>query len=280
MPYAQGLALIFLLAFAVKTPLFPLHSWLATSYSEAPTCATILLAAILSKAGIYGMIRILFGLFGSFMAAWSPIVLTLAITGVLYGAFCAWSETNFKRLIAYSSFSHVNFIVAGLFIANSLATSGALLMAVNHAVTICALFVVAGWLEERLGTTDYSKVSGLTHFMPKLSWLTLFFVLSSVALPGLNNFISEVMVLYGTFRVNPWLALTLGSTVVFSILYMLRFMHGVYFDEPTRFKHGYKDIKLRELCKVLPLIALILWIGIYPGPVLSQIAKTTQMSKK
>lgn len=275
-PHASLLAAIFLLAFAVKTPLFPFHAWLPDTYCQAPTPATILLSAILSKAGIYGIIRVSIGLFPHIMLEWSPILLALAITGVLYGAFAAWAQTDYKRLIAYSSFSHVNFVLAGLFVWNETAQAGAILQAVNHAITITGLFLVAGWLEDRLGTTQYGKVSGLAHYMPKLCWLTLFFVMSAVALPGLNNFISEVMVLYGVFQQSMWLSATLGLTVIFSILYMLRWIHTIYFNEPTRYHTGYKDIKVKELCIAMPLIGLILWLGIYPAPALSQVVPAAQ----
>ncbi len=264
------LAFIFLLAFAVKTPLFPFHAWLPDTYSRSPVPATILLSALLSKAGIYGIIRVSFGIFPATMQAWSPMLLILAIIGVLYGAFCAWSELDYKRLIAYSSFSHVNFILAGLFVWNSMAQNGAILAAVNHAITITGLFLVAGWLESRLGTTRYGNVSGLTQFMPKLAWLTLFFVLSSVALPGLNNFVSEAMLLYGVFQQSIWLSATLGLTVIFSVLYMLRWFQSVYFDVPNA-SMQLTDIQTKELAIALPLVAVIVWLGIYPGPVLELI---------
>ncbi|MBS0634731.1 MAG: NADH-quinone oxidoreductase subunit M [Verrucomicrobia bacterium] len=264
------LAFVFLLAFAVKTPLFPFHAWLPDAYSKAPVPVTILLSALLSKAGVYGILRVSFGIFPATMQAWSPILLILAIIGVLYGAFCAWSELDYKRLIAYSSFSHVNFILAGLFVWNSMAQNGAILAAVNHAITITALFLVASWLEMRIGTTKYGNVSGLTAFMPKLAWLTLFFVLSSVALPGLNNFVSEAMVLYGLFQQSIWLSATLGLTVIFSVIYMLRWFHSVYFDAPKA-SMQLADIQTKEFALAIPLVAAIVWLGIYPGPILALI---------
>ncbi len=274
-PYAMVIAAIFLLAFAVKTPLFPFHAWLADAYCQAPVGGTILLSALLSKAGIYGILRINIGLFPDIIMAWSPVLLFLAVTGVLYGAFAAWAQTDFKRLIAYSSFSHVNFILAALFVYNSMAHEGAILQSVNHAITITGLFLVAAWLETRLGTTSYSDVSGLASYMPKLAWLTLFFIMSSVALPGLNNFISEVMVLYGVLLHSIWVAALLGLTVILSILYMLRFFHGVYFDSSSIYKPSYQDIHLKEYLIAAPLVALILWLGIYPGPALLEVEKST-----
>ncbi|MCE5294487.1 MAG: NADH-quinone oxidoreductase subunit M, partial [Chlamydiales bacterium] len=258
-----------------KTPLFPFHGWLPDTYCNAPVPVTILLSAILSKAGIYGLIRISLGIFPTQMVAWSPIILTLATIGVLYGAFCAWGQRDYKRLIAYSSFSHVNFIIAGLFVWNDMAHSGAILQSVNHAITITSLFLVAGWLETRLGTTYMGNVSGLTAYMPKLSWLTLFFVLSAVALPGLNSFISELMLLYGVFQYNMWLSGILGLTIILSVIYMLKWIHRMYFNEPSPYQPTYRDIKPSQMLLAAPLVALILWLGIYPGPALQIIIHTT-----
>lgn len=270
-PHAGWLAAIFLLAFAVKTPLFPFHAWLPDAYCQAPTSGTILLAALLSKAGIYGILRIGMEIFPLHIKAWSPILLSLAIAGVLYGGLAAWMQYDFKRLIAYSSFSHVNFVLAGLFIWNQTAHEGAILQALNHGVTITALFLTAGWLEQRLGSTAIGPVSGLAQFLPYLCWFTLFFVLSAVALPGTNNFVGELLILFGLFSQQPWLAFVLGLTVILSVMYMLRWMQKVYFEEPSFFQDNWIDIKLGEKSLALVLVALILWIGIYPSPILKQI---------
>lgn len=271
LPYAQAIFAVFLLAFCVKTPLWPFHAWLPDAYTQASVPVTILLSAILSKAGIYGIFRISMGLFPHILIQWCPYLIAIAIIGVLYGAFAAWGQNDFKRLIAYSSFSHVNFVLAGLFVWNQMAHSGAILQAVNHAVTITGLFLAAGWLEKRLGTTHFGSVSGLATYLPRLCWISLFFVLSAVALPGLNSFVSEVMVLYGVFQKSIWLAALLGLTVIFSILYMLRFLHSVYFEVPSEFQSHWKDLKTKEALIALPLIALIVWLGMYPGPALEQV---------
>ncbi len=264
-------AAIFFLAFAVKTPLFPFHGWLPDAYYEASPSGSILLAAILSKAGIYGFVRIGLELFPSYLTAWSPILLALAITGVFWGAFAAWRQNDYKRLIAYSSFSHVNFILVGLFVWNQTAEVGSVLQAFNHGITITALFLVAGWLETRLRTTSMGAGSGLAKYLPNLCWLTLFFVLSSVALPGMNNFIGELLILFGLFNHSMWLAALLGLTVILSVVYMLRWMQKVYFETPSPTQTTYKDIRVKELLIALPLMVLILWIGLYPTPLLKQI---------
>lgn len=269
-PHAKWLCAIFLLAFAVKTPLFPFHAWLPDTYYQASTAGTILLSALLSKAGIYGFLRIGLELFPTIIKEWSPLLLGLAIAGVFYGGLAAWMQNDFKRLIAYSSLSHVNFILVGLFIWNETAHSGAILQAINHGITITALFLVSGWLGTRLGTTEIGKWSGLAKFMPYLCWVTLFFVLSSVALPGTNNFIGELLILFGLFGTHPWLTGFLGMTVILSVIYMLRWMQKVYFEAPSFFQDSWVDIKSREFAIAIPLIALILWIGFYPAPILQQ----------
>ncbi len=275
LPHAPLLCGVFLLAFTVKTPLFPFHAWLPDAYCQAPTSGTILLAGLLSKAGIYGIARIGLPFFSAIIASWSPLLVGFAIAGVFYGGLAAWRQKDFKRLIAYSSFSHVNFILVGLFVSSEVAHTGAILQALNHGITITGLFLVAGWLEERLGNTIIGQVHGMAQFLPQLCWLTLFFVLSSVALPGTNNFIGELLILFGLFGHDPYLAGFLALSVVLSVLYMLRLMQEVYFQAPTFFQDRWIDINAKQLTLALPLVALILWVGIYPKPVLEQFAPPT-----
>lgn len=269
-PHAKWLAAIFLLAFAVKTPLFPFHAWLPDAYTQAPTTGSILLSALLSKAGIYGILRIGMEVFPDILKEWSPLLLSLAITGVFYGALAAWMQNDYKRLIAYSSFSHVNFILIGLFIWQAPAHTGAILQALNHGITITGLFLVAGWLEERIGTTAIGPNGGFAKYMPQLCWLTLIFVLSSVALPSTNNFVGELLIFFGLFKLNPWLAAFLGLTIIFSVIYMLRWMQKVYFGPASPLQEGWIDIRVKELLIALPLVFLVFWIGLYPAPVLKQ----------
>lgn len=261
----------FLLAFAVKTPLFPFHAWLPDAYCQAPLAGTILLSSLLSKAGIYGLLRIAFEFFPAELKALSPLLLGLAIAGVLYGAFAAWMQDDFKRLIAYSSFSHVNFVLAGLFVVNETAHMGAIVQAINHGITIAALFLAAGWLEERLNTTSMEQKSGLGSYMPRLCWITLLFVLSSVAIPGTNNFIGEILILLGAFYQSSVQAFLLGLTVILSVVYMLRFMQTIYFGTPSQKQKSFVDLSRKEMITALPLVILILWIGIYPAPLLKLI---------
>jgi len=280
LPYAPWIFAIFALAFSVKTPLFPFHGWLPSTYYEASTAGTILLSALLSKAGIFGFFRIGINIFPDMMRASSPILLGLAIAGVLYGGMAAWMQRDYKRLIAFSSFSHVNFILAGIFVWNQSAHEGAILQAFNHGITIAGIFLVAGWLEERIGTTSISPYSGLAKYLPQLCWLTMIFVLSSVALPGTNSFIGELLILFGLFGLHPWLASVLGLTVILSVVYMLRWMQHVFFEEPhLELETQTEDIKLRELAIAFPLVALIFWIGLYPQPMLNQIVPAVEQEQ-
>lgn len=271
-PYAPFVCAIFVLAFAVKTPLFPFHGWLPSVYYQASTSGSILLSALLSKAGIYGFLRIGFSLFPDLIQQWSPLLLGLSITGVLYGGLAAWAQSDYKRLIAYSSFSHVNFILAGVFVWSQAAHEGAILQAINHGITIAGLFIVAGWLEERLDSTSMGPFRGIAQFFPRLCWITLIFVLSSIALPGTNNFIGEFLILFGLFTEHPWLTCVLGLSVILSVVYMLRWMQQIYFGNPKgAFRENVHDIQAKELWIALPLVALIFWIGIYPAPILREV---------
>lgn len=276
MSSAAWIFAIFLLAFAVKTPLFPFHAWLPDAYCQASTPGTILLAAILSKAGIYGILRIGMELFPLLLKEWSPVLLCLAILGVFYGGLAAWVQNDFKRLIAYSSFSHVNFILAGLFIWHQPAQTGAILQSINHSITIAGLFLVSGWLESCLKTTSMNHLGGLAKYLPNLCWLTLIFVLASVALPGTNNFIGELLIFFGLFGQNPWVASLFGLSIILSVVYMLRFMQTIYFGPGTKSLFKGRDSGASEFLVAAPLIALILWIGLYPGPVLNEIKPATE----
>jgi NADH-quinone oxidoreductase subunit M len=275
-PHATWIAAIFMLAFIVKTPLFPFHLWLPDAYCQAPIAGTILLSALLSKVGIYGIIRVGLGLFPEVIQEWSPVLIGLSITGVLYGAFAAWMQLDFKKLIAYSSLSHVNFILVGLFVGNSTALSGAVLQVINHSITITGLFLVAFWLERRIQSSLISSYSGLAVYLPKLCWITLIFILSSVALPGTNTFIGEFLILFGLFQRNGWVTPLLGLSLILSAIYMLRWMQKVYFETQSPFQAEWIDINLKEIMIMMPLLLLIFWIGLYPNPILKEISMIEQ----
>jgi NADH-quinone oxidoreductase subunit M len=267
--YLGVAAAIFFLAFAVKTPLFPFHGWLPRTYSQAPLSGLILLAALLSKAGVYGFLRLGVELFPTFLRQWSPFLLTFAIIGVLYSALIAFAQKDFKKVIIYSSLSHVNFILVGIFAMQTVALQGSILQSINHGITITALFAVSFYLEERLFSTSFSKAGGLAQFLPILCWLTLFFVLASIALPGTNNFVGEILIFLGLFKSYGWITAILGLSVILSVMYMLRYMRKIYFGPPTFFEKCWVDISFYEIAALMPLIILILIIGIYPAPFLN-----------
>lgn len=270
-PHSNWILAVFLLAFCVKTPLFPFHAWLPDAYYEASTPVTILLSALLSKAGIYGILRIAFPLFPDTMQTLSPWLISLAVAGVLYGGLAAWRQSDYKKVIIYSSLSHVNFILAGVFVWNLDAHEGAIVQAINHAITITALFLVSSWLEERLRSTLIGPFSGVVHRFPKLCWLTMLFVVSAIAVPGTNNFIGEFFILFGLFGENPWITFIIGLSIILSVMYLLRWMQTVYFDPPRgEIPKGKIDIGIKEFAIALPLVLLIFWIGIYPRPILEQ----------
>lgn len=259
---------VFMLAFAVKTPLFPFHAWLPDAYTRSSASVTILLSALLSKAGIYGIYRIGIKVFPELMQEFSFLLLLLAVAGTLYGAFAAFGQTDFKRVIAYSSLSHVNFILAGLFAYNSTASGGALLQAFNHGITITALFLTVSFLAERLHSTEFSAAGGLSKSARQLCWFTMLFVLASIAVPGTNNFIGELLILFGVFSLNIWWAVLLGLSLIFSCAYMLRFMHKLFFG-PERIK--IEDLTGRERTAFIVLSFFILWLGVYPSAALNLI---------
>jgi len=262
---------IFVLAFAVKTPLFPFHAWLPAAYGQASTSGTILLAGVLSKAGIYALLKIGVGIFPEVFKEVSPFLAALAIIGVLYAAVAAAVQNDFKQLIAYSSLSHVNFILVGIFTWDATAHSAAILQAFNHSITITALFTVAFWLENRIGSTSIGQVHGVAKHMPKLCWITLAFAMAAISLPSTSNFVGELIILERLFQQNVLQAVLLTLSVILSAIYMLRWMQKVFFEEPTPLPGKSNDLRFSEIAIIAPLMLIIFWIGIYPAPALRQI---------
>jgi NADH-quinone oxidoreductase subunit M len=290
---ARWLFLSFLIAFAVKVPLVPVHTWLPDAYVEAPTAGTLVLSALLAKVGAYGLIRFNLSLFPEASVHFRDLVLVLGVLAILYGAVVAAVQSDAKRLIAYSSVSHLGFVVLGTFALSTQALSGSVLYMVNHALSTGALFLLVGMLAERLGTRDIRRMGGLANRMPVLMGLFLFCALASIGLPGLNNFVSEFLVILGTFVTSKPYAVAAAAALVLSAIYLLwayqRMAHGtpaiagasegngsspeVRDRVPTGNGHGpgLWDVTPREYLIILPLIAAILFLGIYPKPVLARI---------
>jgi len=269
---ARWLFLGFFVAFAVKVPLVPVHTWLPDAHTEAPTAGSLILAAVLLKVGAYGLIRFNLGLFPEASQYFRTFVMVLAVIGIVYGAVVALIQTDVKRLVAYSSVSHLGFVVLGTFAFTLQGMSGGVLQMVNHGLSTGALFLLVGMLYERTHTRELGKMGGLGATMPALAGVFLFVALSSVGLPGLNGFIGEFLVLLGTFVVSKAFAVIAVVAVVLAAVYLLwayrRMMHGGVAIEEHR---HLPDLSLREYAILVPIMAAILLIGVFPQPLLDKI---------
>jgi NADH-quinone oxidoreductase subunit M len=272
---ARWLFLGFLVAFAVKAPLVPFHSWQPDAYTEAPTGGLLILAGLLPKIATYGLIRFNLALFPEASNYFQHLVAILALIGIVYGAVVALIQTDLKRLVAYSSISHVGFIVLGIFAFTQQGLSGSVLYMVNHALSTGALFVMVGLLYERTRTRDLDRMGGLAQVTPRMAAAFLLFGLASMGLPGLNNFISEFLVILGTFAANRVWGSIAAAGVLLAAIYFLwayqRAMHG-----PVRTEHvGTLDLTRIEYAVLVPVLAVILFLGVYPKPVLDRINPAT-----
>jgi NADH-quinone oxidoreductase subunit M len=269
---ARWLFLGFFLAFAVKVPLFPLHTWLPDAHTEAPTAGSLILAAVLLKVGAYGLIRFNLSLFPEASMYFRVFVSVLAIIGIVYGAVVALIQTDVKRLVAYSSVSHLGFIVLGTFAFTREALSGSVLQMVNHGLSTGALFLLVGMLYERTHTRDLGKMGGLGKVIPAFAGVFLFVALSSIGLPGLNGFVGEFLILLGTFIVTKAFAVAAVTAVVLAAIYLLWAYQRMAHGEVVNPDHALlEDLNRREWAILAPICAAILLIGVFPKPLLSKI---------
>ena len=265
-----GLFLAFGLAFAVKAPLFPFHTWLPDAYGESPMPVTVILAGVLSKMGIYGFLRVCLPLFPDAVPVFTPIIAVLAIIGIIYGSLVALGQKNAKMLVAYSSVAHISLIVLGVFVLNMQTAQGVLIQVINHGLNIAILFLLLGMLYERYGTLEIAELGGLWKFIPALGVFLLIAMLASVGLPGLNGFVGEFLILLGVFRVNQTyaafaaLAMVLGAWYMFNLYRQV--MQGPVSDEVERARDpkSVRDLSLREVIALAPIIVLIFVIGLFP----------------
>jgi NADH-quinone oxidoreductase subunit M len=268
---ARWLFLAFFIAFAVKVPLFPLHTWLPDAHVEAPTAGSVILAGILLKIGAYGLIRFNLGLFPEASNFFRGFVSVLAVIGIVYGAVVALIQVDVKRLVAYSSVSHLGFVVLGAFAGTVQGMSGGVVQMVNHGLSTGALFLLVGMIYERTHTRDLSVMGGLSNAAPVLGGFFLVVALSSLALPGLNGFVGEFLVLIGTFATSRVLAVIGAAGVVLSAIYLLwayqRIMHG----EPRLAPAQVGDVSIREYAILTPIVLAIVAIGVFPRPLLERI---------
>lgn len=278
MPIASGTAQLlmlgFFIAFAVKLPAFPVHTWLPDAHTEAPTAGSVILAGLLLKTGAYGLIRFVVPLFPGAAQEAAPVVMTLGVIGILYGAVVALGQTDLKRLVAYTSVSHMGFVLLGVFAGNEIALKGALIQMISHGISTGALFMMAGALQERMHTRDIGRMGGLWETIPAFSGAGLFFAMASLGLPGLGDFVGEFLVLLGTYRANVWLAALATVGVFLATLYGLRFAQRA-FHGPNTNSWRLPDLRPREWAIVAPMMACLLWIGLYPQPLLRTFQSVT-----
>jgi NADH-quinone oxidoreductase subunit M len=265
----------FFASFAIKVPLFPLHTWLPDAHTEAPTAGSVLLAGVLLKMGAYGFLRFSIPLFPDAAHRFAPILGLLAVIGIIYGGAIAVVQKDLKRLVAYSSVSHLGFVVLGIAALTTTATTGSVLQMVNHGLSTGALFLLVGMLYDRAHTRQIADFGGLAAVLPVYGGLFLFVCLTSLGLPGLNGFVGEFLILNGTFPVLRVLTIVGSGGVVLSAIYLLWAYQRVFHGQP-KVPHAerrslWKDLSFRELAAVVPLLIMTVVIGVYPRPFLRRI---------
>jgi NADH-quinone oxidoreductase subunit M len=261
------LMLGFFIAFAVKFPVVPFHSWLPDAHSQAPTAGSVDLAGILLKTAAYGMLRFAIPFFPNASQEIAPLAMWLGVAGIIYGAFVAYSQDDIKRMIAYTSISHMGFVLIGIYSFNQIAMQGVVVQMLAHGISAAGLFIISGQLYERLKTRDLNKMGGLSSRLSGIPPIAMFFAAASLGLPGLGNFVGEFLILVGTFKVDMTVALFATSGLVLGAVYSLilvqRSLHG-----PAQSNEPLAGINARELTMMLSLIFILVWLGLYPQPVL------------
>jgi NADH-quinone oxidoreductase subunit M len=260
----------FLMAFCVKLPVVPLHNWLPDAHTQAPTAGSLILAGLLLKTGAYGIIRFAIPLFPQAAHSFAPAGMILGAIGIIYGAKLAFSQTDLKRLVAYTSVSHMGFVMLGVFAFNQLAYQGVVMQMVTHGISTGALFILVGFIYERAHTRDINSFGGLWASVPKLASMMLVFALASLGLPGLGNFIAEFLVLSGSFQANMIITAIASIGLVLGTVYSLRIFQRV-FQGPKLKEWNFRDLSWREVIIIGSLVLVILWLGFYPQPVMNAV---------
>jgi NADH-quinone oxidoreductase subunit M len=259
--------LAFFLGFAIKVPMFPFHTWLPDAHTDAPTAGSVILAAVLLKMGTYGFIRFSLPILPEATHYFVPLMVTLSIIGIVYGALVSLAQSDWKRLVAYSSVSHMGMVTLGMFALNPLGVTGSIIQQINHGISTGALFLIVGIVYERRHSREISEYGGLSKVMPVFATVFLIMTLSSIGLPALNGFIGELLILQGVFVENVWWGVVAASGIVLGAAYMLWLYQRTMFGKIENPKNeGLADLSLREFATFAPLIALAIWIGIYPSP--------------
>jgi NADH-quinone oxidoreductase subunit M len=255
----------------VKVPIFPVHTWLPDAHTEAPTAGSVILAGVMLKLGTYGFLRFGLYLFPEAAVWFAPVMMILGTVGIIYGAIAATMQKDLKRLVAYSSVAHLGFIVLGTFALNTEGLAGSVMQMVNHGLSTGALFFLVGWMYERRHTRQIAELGGLQKVAPIFAAAFTLVMLSSVGLPGLNGFVGEFLTLIGAFVASPWIASVAATGVILAALYLLwayqRVFHGPVEGENAEMP----DLKLSEGLVLLPMLVLIVFLGVYPKPMLERI---------
>ncbi|HVE22409.1 MAG TPA: NADH-quinone oxidoreductase subunit M, partial [Acidocella sp.] len=255
---------------AVKVPLFPVHTWLPLAHTEAPTAGSVILAGVLLKTGAYGLLRFAVPLFPHAATAFAPTAMALGVIAIIYGALLAFAQADFKRLVAYSSISHLGFVLLGIYAWNALALQGVVVQMLAHGISTGALFILAGALQERLHTRNFAQLGGLWASLPRLSSLGLFFAIASLGLPGLGNFIGEFLVLLGTWQRHPVFAVIGAFGTVTAAAYALLLVQRAFHGQPRKIEAP--DLRARHIAVMAGLAAAIIWLGVSPQPVVDTAA--------
>jgi NADH-quinone oxidoreductase subunit M len=267
----------FFLAFAIKVPLFPFHTWLPDAHVEAPTAGSVILAGVLLKMGTYGLLRFCLPLFPDTAVRLAPVVSILAVIGIIYGALVAMVQPDLKKLVAYSSVSHMGLIVLGIFSFTTQGLQGSVVQMLNHGLSTGALFLLVGFLYDRRHTRKIAEFGGLAHIVPIYASIFLFVTLSSIGLPGLNGFVGEVLLLMGSFARNKITGSLAALSMVLGAVYMLWMYQRVFLGKAENPANQYiGDINTRERLLIFPILLLMLWIGVFPMPFLNRMEPSIQ----
>ncbi|HKN19267.1 MAG TPA: NADH-quinone oxidoreductase subunit M [Dissulfurispiraceae bacterium] len=259
----------FFAAFAVKVPMFPLHTWLPDAHTEAPTAGSVILAGVLIKMGAYGFLRFSMPILPEATKAMAPAMMVLSVVAIIYGAVICLGQTDLKRLIAYSSVSHMGFVTLGIFALNMQGLQGGILQMINHGIVTGGLFLCIGMVYDRTHTRKIADYGGAASILPVYAALFIVFTLASIGLPGTNGFIGEFLIILGGFATSKIIGTFSATGIIIGAGYMLWLYQRVFFMEINPKMQGYKDIDLREILTLVPLIILVFWIGVYPNTFLS-----------
>jgi len=270
----KGIFLAMSLGFAIKVPLFPFHTWLPLAHVEAPTAGSVILAGVLLKLGAYGFLRFCLPFLpDACLSVGAPLIGILAVIGILYGALCAYAQSDLKKLVAYSSISHLGFCMLGMFALNAEGMTGSFLQMINHGLSTGALFLIVGMVYERYHTRELGDFGGLASRLPLISVAMVFTCLASIGLPGLNGFVGEFLSLIGMYKVSPALACVGTLGVILAAVYLLTMLQKAFFGPVGTLPqtHPAADMGAREAWSLVPLLVLCLVIGVYPKPLIDTV---------